>query len=273
MIDLIPEELLDDISNGECLPVIGAGFSRNAILPSGCRMPLWDDLGKEVATRRKRPFSGNTIATLSEYSEESSRFELVKLLRRSLHIATARPGTAHDTFAKLPFKQILTTNFDFLIERAYMNQGKPYLPIVDEDLLSFGQPDGETRIIKMHGDLHHPNLMVVTEEDYDKFRDARELMFYEVANLLIHNSVLFVGYSIDDPDFRQILRLVEKHVGKFQRPTYAMLVGATNAEVETYKRRGVTRVITLHATPKEYGATLANAFSTISTFLNAPSKP
>ncbi len=263
LINLIPKELLDDISSGECLPVVGAGFSRNAVLPPNTSMPLWNDLGIEVAKRLGKSYSGNPTAVLSEYCRECTKFELVKLLRKCLHIRTARPGTVHAEFAKLPFKQVLTTNFDFLIERAYDGIGKSYLPVLDEDLLPFGQPDGETRLIKMHGDLHHPSLMVVTEDDYDKFRDDRWAMFQAVTNLLTHHSVLFIGYSIDDPDFRQIWRLVEKHFGAFRRPAYTILVGATNEQIDTYKRRGVTRVITIPGNPKNYASILVRAFSEI----------
>lgn len=273
LIQHIPEELLDDIRRGECVPIVGAGLSRNAILPPKCQMPLWNDLGAEVAKRMGRPFSGNPTAALSEYCKQCSKFELVRLLRKSLHIRTARPGKVHNEFAKLPFRQVLTTNFDFLIERAYLSVGKSYLPVVDEDLLPFGQPDGETRLIKMHGDLHHPRLMVVTEEDYDKFRDERAPMFHAVTNLLTNNSVLFLGYSIEDPDFRQIWRLVEQHVRAFRRPGYAILVGATNNQVDTYQRRGVTRVVSLPGNPKNYGAVLSEALHGIGEIINnIPSK-
>lgn len=263
LIDHIPHELLDDIIAGECLPIIGAGLSMNAILPPMCKMPLWNDLGIEVAKRLKTTFSGDSKADLSAYCAKCSKFELVRLLRKLLHISTARPGAVHTQFARLPFPQVLTTNFDFLLERAYDGVGKSYLPVVDEDLLPFGRPDGETRIIKMHGDLHHPSLMVVTEEDYDNFSKQRERMFQEVTHLLSHHSVLFVGYSIDDPDFRQIWNLVKTYFGVFRRPAYALLVGAAVDRVEAYERRGVTRVVSLPGDSNTYGAVLTEAFKQI----------
>ena len=131
-IEHIPSELLDDIRRGECIPVIGAGFSMNAVLPPGCRMPLWNDLGIEVARKMDTAYSGDAKRTLSEYCYKCSIFEMVRLLRDRLHIRTARPGSAHLEFAKLPFAQVLTTNFDFLLERAYDACERPYLPVVDE---------------------------------------------------------------------------------------------------------------------------------------------
>lgn len=262
-IEHIPLELLDDISNGECVPIVGAGFSMNAILPPNCKMPLWRDLGEEVAIRLSKSFSGDPKTELSMYCQRCTKFELVRLLRKCLHIGKAMPGSAHDEFARLPFVQVLTTNFDFLLERAYDNAGKSYLPIVDEDLMPFGKTDGETRILKMHGDLHHPSLMVITEDDYDQFSKQRESMFQEVAYLLSHHSVLFIGYSIDDPDFRQIWSLVKAYFGEYRRPAYALLVDPSEDQVETYKRRGVTRAISLPMGNMTYGEVLAETFRQI----------
>jgi len=263
LIEYIPRELLDDITSGECLPVVGAGFSRNAILPPECQMPLWNDLGARFAKLLGAAFSGKPTDSLSCYCDQRGKLELARILRKCLYINTAKPGSLHTRFAQLPFKHVLTTNFDFLLEQAYGIAGKPYIPVVDQELLGFGQSDGETRLVKMHGDLHHPSLMVVTEEDYDKFRDNREAMFFEVAHLLSCHSVLFVGYSIDDPDFRQVWRLVDKHLKGLRRPSYALLVGATVDEADTYRRRGINTVISLPGTKKTYGRVLSEAFRQI----------
>ena len=41
----VPKPLLDDLVQGRVLPIVGAGMSRNALVPDGMEMPLWDDLG------------------------------------------------------------------------------------------------------------------------------------------------------------------------------------------------------------------------------------
>lgn len=266
----IPQELLDDIRRGECVPVIGAGFSMNAALPTGCTMPLWDELGRMIAAKSRVRPSGNALKDISAYCSRCTKFELIRLLRDCLHIRTAKPGRAHLGFARLPFEQVITTNFDFLLERAYEASGKCCIPVVDEDLLPFGLVDGETRLIKMHGDLHHPSLLIATEDDYDSFRDSRERMFQAIAHLLIQKTVLFIGYSIDDPDFRQIWRLVEKQFGQFRRPAYALLVEGSVEKIEEYTRRGVTRVISLPKGAVTHGATLEQAFHAIRRELNKP---
>lgn len=44
----------------------------------------------------------------------------------------------------------------------------PFSTIVTEDRLCIKSKD-ECRVIKVHGDYEHPNKMVITERDYDRF--------------------------------------------------------------------------------------------------------
>jgi hypothetical protein len=46
----IPQPLIDDIQTGKCLPFIGAGFSLNARMSNGKRMPDWKGLTHQLAT-------------------------------------------------------------------------------------------------------------------------------------------------------------------------------------------------------------------------------
>jgi hypothetical protein len=85
--------------------------------------------------------------------------------------------------------------------------------------------------------------------------------------LLQHNSLLFIGYSINDPDFRQIWNLVKTHL-KLRRPAYALVVDATNEQVNAYKRRGVTDVISLPGSGSTYDHILAETFRQIRNAIN-----
>ena len=75
-IDSLPKPLLDDIVQGQCVPIIGAGFSRNAELAPGLEMPLWDDIGKHLAQQmRNYPYT-TPIDAISAFCHEFSRAKL-----------------------------------------------------------------------------------------------------------------------------------------------------------------------------------------------------
>jgi hypothetical protein len=75
-----PKPFLDDLVEGRCVPFVGAGFSKNANIPPGKSIPLWDDLGKAFAEEiRDYEYSG-AIDALSAFEQEYSRPKLVERL-------------------------------------------------------------------------------------------------------------------------------------------------------------------------------------------------
>lgn len=255
-----PEPFLEDMVQGRCLPFIGAGFSLNAKIPSGKKMLDWDGLGKKVASTLPEYQYTTPLEALSAYAHEFSRVKLVEFLSSSLLVTLIQPAKAHEEFCRLPFERVVTTNFDFLLEQAYAKLNKYCIPLVSEDQLAVGDPQAGVRLLKLHGDLHHPNRLVVTEEDYDAFLNALPLLATHLSSLLIDHTALFIGYSLDDPDFRQIWQLVKDRLGALRRPAYVLQVGAASHVVSRYERRGV-KVINLPKTPnRSYAETLEIAF-------------
>ena len=259
--------LLDDIVQGHCIPVIGAGFSKNAELPAGVSMPLWTDLGKHFASLNNNyPFSTPTDA-ISAFAQKFSRIKLVEELGKVLHIDDAKPGAAHISFAKLDFRIVLTTNFDFLIEEAYEATGKTHWAILNEDQLSVSKPETTTIVLKIHGDLKNPDRVIITEEDYDYFLDEHPLLATYVTNLLITKTPLFLGYSVGDPDFRRLRSIIKNRLGKLRRPAYTILVNPTEIETARYNRRDV-KVISLPGDKSKYSSILDSLFKEIEQFWN-----
>ena len=154
----LPEPLLDDIVHNRSIPIVGAGFSRNARIPGKLTMPLWDDLGKHFANKvtRDYPYT-NALDSISSFCHRFNRPKLIEELRRALYIDKAKPGLAHLAFADLPFDQIITTNFDFLLEKSFDSRSHPYCPLIEEEQLSTSILDEGSIILKMHGDLNHPS--------------------------------------------------------------------------------------------------------------------
>jgi hypothetical protein len=240
----IPQPLLEDIINNQCIPFIGAGFSLNCDLPKGKKMPLWEELGKKFAEDlTDYPYS-NAIDAISAYSFEYSRSKLVEKMSKLLYVSEARPSNVHKSFSNLPFDIVCTTNFDFLLEKGYEIAGKYCLPIIDEEQLAISSNQHINQhqnvyLLKLHGDLHHPNRMVATEQDYDSFLEKYPLISTYLANLLITRTPLFIGYSLEDADFRQVWQIISNRLGELRRPAYVISIGAKQAGINRYKRRGV----------------------------------
>lgn len=253
-----PKPLLGDLIEGRWLPMVGAGLSRNAILPHGSQMPLWSDLGDAVAGDLADFTHDGPLDALSAYEHEYGRPKLVEAISDLLFVQEAQPGPVHRAFCSIPFDVVCTTNFDFLIERQYELTPRPCTPILDEDQLSVRLRSSSVALLKIHGDLNHPTRLVVTEEDYDGFLNRYPLMATHLSNHLITRTAVLIGYSLDDPDFRQIWQVIGDRLGRLRRTAYAILVGATSSQVARFQRRGV-KVVNLPGTKQNYGTVLAAA--------------
>jgi hypothetical protein len=170
---ILPSPLLEDIIENRCIPIIGAGFSRNATTPSGFQMPLWDDVAKHFSKQLEENYSYvSPLDPISDYCHKFGKAKVVEQLRTILHIGKINVSPAHLAFADLPFDIIITTNFDFLLEMAYEQKSRQYIPILGEDQLYISKLSSDnniTTILKIHGDLNHLNKMVITEEEYDSY--------------------------------------------------------------------------------------------------------
>src|SRR6266850_1372842 len=128
---------MTDISEGRCLPFIGAGFSLNAKLPSELKMPDWIGLANQLA--RSAKLNGKLIPPkiAQEYEQKFGRVQLIEAIRKALHLERAKPGDAHLSFAMLPFDTVYTTNFDLLLEESYSSRGRPFRSLVGELQMPF----------------------------------------------------------------------------------------------------------------------------------------
>lgn len=258
-----PKPLLDDLVNGRWLPVVGAGMSMNAILAPPAKMPLWADLSKSFADELQDYSPTGVLDAISAYEHEFGRARLIERLAELLHINLVQPGPAHKEFCSLPFDIVCTTNFDFLLEKQYdfeRQDNRTVHPVVDEDQLSINVAAAGTLLLKLHGDLRHPKRLVVTEADYDGFLANYPLIATYLANQLITKTAVFVGYSLDDPDFRQIWHVVGNRLGKTRRMAYAILVNARPGDIARFERHGV-KVVNLPGMREKYGDVLAEAFA------------
>ena len=254
-----PQPLLDDLVYGRWLPIVGAGMSKNALLGSGKTMPLWKELGQKLAAEIPHFEYESPIDAISAFDHEFRRPKLIEKLSELLHISEATPGDAHRAFCDVPFDTVCTTNFDFLLERQYENTPRPCTPLVDEDQLSVNLHGTSVALLKIHGDLNHPARMVATEEDFDAFLERFPVIATFLGNLLITRTPVLIGYSLGDPDLRQLWRVVGERLGTSKRRAYALCVGASPTEIARFERRDV-KAINLSNNRRNAGGIFAETF-------------
>lgn len=106
-------------------------------------------------------------------------------------------------------------------------------------------------MVHLHGSIIDPETIIITEKDYLSFYASHPVLRNLLGGLLAEKTLVFLGYSLEDPDFDQLYHDIATHLGDFQRLSYAvqlMADGFTEAEwtkfhVDLWTRRKI-RVIT-----------------------------
>lgn len=239
-IEYFPQPFLDELLNFNCVPFIGAGMSNNAKLPKGKNMPLWSELATCFKDMLGNDYKdASSIEVFSAYENRFKRPALIAKLKERLFIDEVKPGNSHYALCQLPFDKICTTNFDFLLEDTYNDIHKKSCVKVREEQLSDYVTKEKVEILKFHGDLNNPQELVATEEDYDNFVLGHPLLTTYLCNILLTSTPLFIGYSLDDADFRQIFQLIKSRLKRLTKCAYAIQFNCTKATRDRFERRGV----------------------------------
>lgn len=264
-LDYIPKILQQDFIDNRVVPFIGAGFSKNAVVPDGIDVLDWEELGKAVAKYIPDYNYINAIEALSSFEAQFSRTKLVEIVAKELHIHSMKPGGAHKALCALNFEEICTTNFDFLIEKTLTETSMPFSTIVSEERLPISFQE-ETKVIKVHGDFNNPEHMVITEDDYDLFLERNKVLSTYISNIFITKTPFLVGYSLDDYDIRTLWKIVRSRLGRLHNPAYVVLIAADPVEVSKFERRDI-KVINIPGKKTDYGKILENLFKEIQSLI------
>jgi hypothetical protein len=100
---------------------------------------------------------------------------------------------------------IITTNYDTLIE-AVFNDYKPVIgqEVIRHSYMSIGE------IFKIHGCISDPESIVLTSEDYDKFKTDKKYLSAKLLTFFVEHPLIFIGYSANDSNIKSILQEIDR---------------------------------------------------------------
>lgn len=123
-----------------------------------------------------------------------------------------RTTPSHLELVRLDLPLIFTTNYDELIEGAYLDSGQQLRVSISEEQFKARRAENPPRhLVKLHGSIDQPNSIVLTRSDYARARRERQEMLSLLRNEMAQTAFLFVGFSLSDPNFNLLhddIRLV-----------------------------------------------------------------
>ena len=262
----IPSELIEACKKNKCVPFVGAGFSAQSNLPmwSGVISDMKSLLLEKALNRQKEEvwLSENGALEIAErFKHALTPSQYQQFLEKWFEPPGVKPSEAHRMLISIQWPVIVTTNFDKLIEQAFVTERGSFVrtPSTFEQIVR-AETTGKTYIIKLHGTIEEPESIVLTESDYAHFAiENKEMIDHIEKSMLTFRRVLFLGFSMKDPEIRSVFlrsRILSKGyaVGDF-----IVLTSPHYADVEIWEKRGLT-VISLdsHSELPKFLARLAN---------------
>ena len=213
--------------NKEAAVMVGAGFSRACEREPDCPIPpIWSTFQAEMEaalgySKNKGP---DALRLAQEYQTLHGNDGLNRLILRLVTDDRWTPGQLHKQLMELPWRDVLTTNWDTLLERT-----KPETPDriyscvrTIRDIALQSRP----RIVKLHGSLPSHRPFIFTEDEFRTY-PTRNAPFVNLAQqVMLENELCLIGFSGDDPNFLAWSGWVRDTLGVSARKI--RLVGALN---------------------------------------------
>lgn len=210
--------------------MLGAGFSRSAArhVAGEKKMPLWyefsERLVKELNPSDKVSSFSDPLRVAEEYRAYFGQAALNDRIRSEIDDDAWRAGELYLSLLELPWSEVMTTNWDTLLERAAKDVHSPYYTPVTKPSDFTWAPS--PRIVKLHGTIGTTDTFIAAQEDYRTY-PAKFAPFVNFARqVFIENELCLLGFSGDDPNFLHWAGWVRDHLAGHARKIY--LVGALN---------------------------------------------
>lgn len=236
------ETIAESVKEGKCILFLGSGVhyhSEEYNYPKEQRPLLGKELSQQLAgqcefsTHFPDESKDNLQRVAMCYEIANSREQLIEEVKKAVQVKKA-PSPALQALAKLPFPLIVTTNYDNLLEKALLANGKdPKVVVYDQEgkqPVSNPAPTlDEPVVFKIHGDFNNSESIVITDEDYIQFvlRMSGKGDVYPVPESFLYHfqiwPTLFVGYSLLDYNLRLLFKTLRWKVDKANVPqTYSV---------------------------------------------------
>lgn len=264
--------LLRAIQDGRCTPILGFGLVESLIGSSREIARTWAEtyhyplaphereglpqvtqylavnqaphfpraeLGQHVRRELLRRYS----KALPQTAQDASIGELVEMVNRLRQ--QRDPAEPHAVLAKLPLPIFITTNTDTLLESALVAAGKqpqvalcPWNEYVESKLppVSYVPSVQKPLVYHLFGHISDPDSLVLTEDDYFDYligvTSNKDLIPDVVRRALADTAMLFLGFQIDDWNFRVFFRSIMSQEGRGRRGRYAHVAVQIDPEEE-----------------------------------------
>ncbi|MBN1349939.1 SIR2 family protein [candidate division KSB1 bacterium] len=246
------KELIEKIKQKKCVLFLGSGLSVAAGYPD------WHGLMEKMIEQMHESISAEDLEELNallqkhDYLQIASHFkalvnpqEYTDFLTKIFSADHIRPTENHLQIVRLHFPCIITTNYDKLVESAYyeINHVMPRIRHHQSDDLGSLLSSDNFFIFKSHGVIDDIGSIILTRQDYNRLIYDNQAYRTFIEALLVSRNLLFVGFSLNDPDFNLFSDYLS-HIYQGHLPrSYALLTGVSRLRMNSLEHERNIKII------------------------------
>ena len=218
-----PEHLVERIAENGWVLFIGSGVSATCVNSTGASPPAWAGLLTQLCNLVGDSESRDVGLGLIEARDYLSAADHVLHCVRaegsinSYHRTIQRavegppgdpyqPSVWYEHLLALNPRIVFTTNYDKLFEMASRNAYATHRP--GSRTLSANLRRGDYVLVKLHGSTDSIQEIVLTRTDFARLMSTRDDVLEALRALSLTSTILFIGYSLDDPDIQFVFQAV-----------------------------------------------------------------
>lgn len=204
--------------------MVGSGFSKNAEMDESVFMRDWNSLAKVFFEKlySKKPSDKDLafqtpMRLASLIATSFGRHELDKMIYESLPDDRVFPGDIHRKLLALGWRDVFTTNYDRLLERASSDVHKYYNIVTNKETLLYSD---SPRIVKLHGSFPDIHPFIMSDEDYRTYPKKYPEFVNTIRQSLIESILCLIGFSGNDPNFLAWIGWLRDIMENLSHPIY-----------------------------------------------------
>lgn len=246
------EVLLLRIRDGRCTPFLGPGVYSEG--PS-----LRTAVAQKWATQYEYPLADSTdLARVARFVNAhfgDAEYASGKYIDELKNVALPNfddPSDPYTVLARLPLPVYITTNYDDFMEQALTKQNRDVKkdlckwiksieessPIADQGF----KPDvANPTVFHLYGYAPNPQSFVLSEDDFFQFlinvSTTPELIPNRIQKAITGNSIMLLGYSLEDWDFRVLFHFLAGYLKSSTSKTHVAVQISPTHEDQDIKQR------------------------------------
>lgn len=257
-----PENLIEELAYKRALFVLGSGISATSQNEEGVRPKTWSDFLEdakllmenkncEVDFVDKMIAEKNFLMALQTIYADCDSGVYSDFLKKEFTRPKFQPSPIHQAIKEIDSKIVITTNFDKIYDNLCAEDGFVICDHKDTQKIVSNIKSPENVIIKAHGSIDDVNSIIFTGEQYYTSKRKYSEFYKLLEALFLTHTVIFLGYSLSDPDINLILENIINS-SSVTTPHYVVVKEGNPKQIRDHWKR------TYNISCLEYGQTYDN---------------